>query len=442
MDLQNYLGELSAYNSALQQKQAVDQNKSLEYENLKNGLIEGVGLPASFGIGSKALSSESVKSGLKQLLKTGNDDIDNATSDLIEGGNPIDVASKLVSQKITQPLQDAFSSLKDKVTNALSETPEEASLDPLSRVQGFVNRIQNAGNEALDDASQTFYTLKRNLLGDPVNPDDGGDVELQNFAEGTEPIATDGAPSTGLLGQIMGRFNSARQTAEDFNVDNVTDQITSRVSQLRQQLPTMGEDSGEGFDASGLLDQAKSAIQGRAEDLISGIRQNVENRVNDFTDNIYDNVMNKVNQLNPMQQSDMADLLPEGAGSRVDLNPSQGYSLASNEPVTVENGVNLTAEAQDIPGAVANGISDAVDGATGAVEGMASTASGLLSGATDTALGTTEAIADADPVTAVLVGIPVAIGGLIASFAELFKKHHSDSDEASTLSLPSFQSGI
>lgn len=460
MDFQTYLNELSDFNAELQQKQAVDENKTLEYENLKNGLIEGLGLPSSFGIGSSALSSEGVKSALKQLLKTGNDDIDSATSDLIDGGNPVDIASKLISQKITQPMKDAYGSLKDKLTNTMNEGPEEGTLDPLSRVQSFVNRVQDSSGDALDEVTKTFYTLKRNIAGDKINPDDGGDIELQNFAEGA-PEIQETTNLSGVASRLLARV------ASNIESNDVTGQVASRISQLRQQLPTLGEADGQNLSASGLLEQAKTAIAGKADEVLSGVRQTVENRINDFTDNISDRVADKINQLQqygPQTEAEdfasgldeiarlpsSADILQTARTVGETILPDVRESISNlpeismNLPTAtenIENGVNLTKELANMPDNVVNGINDTIDNATGTAENLVNVAKTGLSDGVESALGAVEGVADSDPITALAVGLPVALGGLIASFAELFKKNHSP-NEADTLSLPVFQADI
>lgn len=194
-----------------------------------------------------------------------------------------------------------------------------------------------------------------------------------------------------------------------------------------------------------VVDALSKTAQAKLQDLKTGVLRNTRPDPNEGSIELED--LSRPEELTPEEitpetldeqpTTDISDLLPEGAGGRInDLSNA-----------VVENGIVKNPSTMDFQD-VSNGINEALNQtpADGIITGLSNAAETIgadvgTDAGIDSVLGGIEAAADVDPISAAVIGIPVAIAGIASSIAELFKKHHSEPSLAD-LPTPVFENGV
>lgn len=117
---QRYMNQLQNYESAKATAQSVADAKNRK-ELAEDDALGGIGAPISKDVLEKSLKSDSLKSAAKRLLKTGNKDVDESVSRLVDGENPFDVGDRFLSRQVQKGI--------DRLGSRLSPSPEADTLN-------------------------------------------------------------------------------------------------------------------------------------------------------------------------------------------------------------------------------------------------------------------------------------------------------------------------
>lgn len=134
-DLLRYLSSVSNYNQEVGQLE-IRANTERERKQLERNEIGNVTIPIEGQVLTASLASKSLKDTAKKLLKTGDEDVDNALGEVIDGGNPVDVGTALLNRGIDRATNAVRSRLQDTVSQAL-ETQQPSNDIEMQDVHNF-----------------------------------------------------------------------------------------------------------------------------------------------------------------------------------------------------------------------------------------------------------------------------------------------------------------
>lgn len=408
MDTLQYLQAQSGLTQELMNK-LDERNAKNEEDTLRDDTLGSLGLPSSTELLKSALTTDSMKSTIKNALKTGDDDIDSAVSAVIDGEkNPLDAIEKLFGKKVG----DAVRNVKSNLPEGLADGEESDS--PTSLISALGNRVK--------DTISSF-------LGSP-------DEMISKLKTGINQIKSDA-------------LSNPRATLEDA-VSDPSGTLDSASGTARGILGQVSE--GLGNIKSGILGKVQDA-----RDAISGIRgklpqRNVMNPLDDeFND---DNLMQDTSDFHlsslmknppnvPRDDLPFPDVEPEPTPSTTDTiedpqlaeQPKQqdgdGDVEEPKETATIDD-----ADASDMP--QDDLITPAEPTSEVASDALASTGADIAD-ATD-AIDAVSAGLDADPLTAP-IGALIGLGSLIGSIFGM-THHRSSSVDVNSLGSAVFTAGI
>lgn len=300
MDSFNYFNELSAYNQARQLYETYQEDKDqIKQEESEFGGT--IGLASASDLVSKSLASDSVKSVLTKLLKTGNADVDSAVEKTIAGvtsdSNPFDVISTLTDQIKPVLKQKATDFVKNAISKITGKNKPQSDLFGSDQPRAF------SSADVLKQNPNVDQTFKNPAFNDEGLLDDVADTAEQ---------ATSGAGrfldlGRTAIGNMLERAGVDGDTVNS-TLQNLSGRVTSLASDIGQRATGVAE------DALSRGRQLLSDAQERGNGILEDARAQIENPLTDeATDAIYRDVMSRA------QQSIPDSLLPEGAGNNVTL---------------------------------------------------------------------------------------------------------------------------
>lgn len=303
MDSFNYFNELSAYGQARQLWETYQADKD-EIKTQEGDVGGMLGLGGSTDILSKSLLSDNAKTALTKLLKTGNQDVDNAVENTVKGitadSNPVDILNSLASQLKPVLKQKATDFVKNALAKVRGQNKPQSDLFGSDQPRAYSSKDVVQPESNLDQTQ---------VIKNPAFEPDG---LLDDLGDETAEA------SASSLGRLINAGRSvASNVAQRLGVDGeqTLNNLTNRVSSAGQDLFQR---------ASGVLEDGLERGKQMASDVIQ--------RGNNLVENAQDQVENTLGSLRDTA-SNLNDLLPEGAGGYVNLSPSQGYSLSANEAV-------------------------------------------------------------------------------------------------------------
>lgn len=403
MNTLDYLQEVNAFNeTALQRINEADtqdemaQARDATKETIRDSIVD----PIASGLAMKSLASKSIREGIKRFLKTGDEDVDEATESIVDGDNPVDVVSRVgarLGSRITQSARNAIQTVRNRLSNS-GETEEGSIAD---RLNTFTNRVRRTTPEdeegtELDDLSNTGGN---DAPEDATGPEQGADDEM-NF----DPDD----------------FNADDIQLEDPLSSTFSDAQLDQVQDVLDGVPSTTNLLSEG-QFEGLTNLPRVSTQFDNMGIDSG--RNISDA---FMRSRNDNVQLEQQEAPPESEFDNPEMFPEGSGARVNLSQAEDNEPAEDAPVEDANAV--VDSAQRTAGNESQIAETSIDDATN--EGLDT---GLEAG-----LETTGEELDTDPITAPL-GIVLGLGGLFASIFAGHSHHHTD-PQVNLQSTPVFQS--
>jgi len=377
MDSFRYLSEVNAFDtlraSAIEAANAKDEEKQMILDTV-SGTVEA---PLGLSLIGKTLESDAFKNAIKSKINTGNEDLDSTLKNIVDGENPIDEISGLLTRQA--------GNIKTGVQEGILPLFRNRTVDPnegateLSTMQDTSQVNDTRVNPTFEDVQQDAVDNAVENVTDNLPEGAGGYVDLARSIMQNGVVRN--APITEAFENGVSRTASDTVGELSNAVNTLGDRISSFASSQAQGLEDITDStlSSAREMAGGLLDRAQGGIQSLME---SG-----QNLVGNASDSVVGGLTRAA-----------GNLVPEGTEGLMNT----------------------------ITSAVTGGTEAAGEGASGAL---------------DTALGVIDAISDADPITAILGGILTGGIGLIATFADLFKHHHSQPN-LSDLPMPVMQSGV
>lgn len=392
MDSFNYFNELEAYNQARQLYETYEADKDSLIAT-KDDTVGGLGLAGSGEILSKSLLSDTVKTALKNALKTGNNDVDSAVEktvgDISADSNPIDVVSNLISQIKPIFQQSAGDFVRSAIARITGRPQVQSEIFGSDRPSAYSSMDVVRAESNID---QTFQN--------PVF--DAGDL-VDGESEGVLDSLSSKAGS--LANEIQAR---ASGVAED-----AISKVSQAFGNLRQR-------------ASGILEDTQS----QAQDAVS--------RIQNFASDQADVAMARLNP-SGSTSNQIGDLLRQGNININQTSEAESSDLSSTIDDLASTGKSLIDPtiSDTIPDSIQSAISSTVDGASDALSGITSGVSDALLGASSVEEGV-GAVLDGTPLAP--LGILIGLLGLGGSLGGILDHHISK--PSFNGATPAFEPGL
>lgn len=478
MDSFNYFNELTAYGQARQlwETYQADKDQIKTQEGDVGGML---GLEGSSGILSKSLLSDSAKSALTKLLKTGNKDVDsaveNTVNDITSDSNPVDILNSLVTQLKPVLQQKAGDFVRSAIAKVRGNKPQ-------SDLFGSEQPRAYSSKDVIQPESDINQTFQNRAFEPEGLLDNLGDETAQGAASSLGRLLSAGRTAVSNVAQRLGVDGEQL-------LNNVSDRVTSVSNDLLQRASGVVENGlARGQQAATDLLQRGNNLVENAQSQIGDNIANLQNTVQDAASNIsnlrpippeisaqiaarnelpfpeaepeidtsmYSSAVGRTQQLASAAQDQadvaLARLNPSGSTStrigdllrgNIDIAPTADAE-SSQIGQTVEN-LASTGKSLLNP-AIADVIPDSLEGAASSLSGAAGDALAGLSSAADAVIGASsveEGLGAALDSTGIFAPIGALLGflGVGGSLAGILDHHASKPSFGGA--MPAFEPGI
>lgn len=447
MDSFNYFNQLEAYNQARQLYETYRQDKD-EILSAKDDTAGGLSLATSSELLQKSLTSDSFKNGLKNLLKTGNDDIDNAVKNTIDNisseSNPVQVISDLTSN--IRPVLQARASqfVRNGISKLLGREPLEVKGSG-AQTSEINSTVQNPAFEDMDTPYSTDLSIP-----EPDRP--MATNEIDQIYEDVLNRVPQGIPEDLIPEGAGSRLTSLTSNVSD-RIGNLSNDLSNRASgvleDVQNRTNALSNDLVENLQSAqnrlqGVASQVSDTVQNTVQDGLSNTLGNIQSRLQNLQSQLSDQVDVNLARLNPSgsTSNQIGDLL-RGNINIPSTSEAQTSSLSDGVDNLISSGRNLLNNvvpdiADTIPDSIESVASNVASNVGDAVSTGLSTASEALAGGA-TAEEAVGAVLDSTGILAPL-GALLGLFGLGGSLASILDHHASRPNFGGA--MPAFEPGL
>eukprot|EP00054_Salpingoeca_dolichothecata_P036479 m.274167 g.274167 ORF g.274167 m.274167 type:complete len:370 (-) comp67625_c0_seq1:196-1305(-) len=279
-----YLNSVNNYDTEVGNLQAKAIEEA-DQEDQTDETAGGIGSAISGQILKDTVTSQAFKNAAKNILKTGNEDVDNAVDGVIEGDNPVDVANNIISnvggrvlRNIGSKINDATDGLRDRVNDTLSK---------LSNTKDEIKGVRSRARDILEGTDESEPESQEQTFGDDDVDTLDGDIN-----DPLPPRTGDVLPSQLTINKPED-VEDRTTLQDDFNTDDLNEMSLQQPRTLRQEIFKSEQPKEEMNDEPDVNQEAQKALgNNEGDDVNQGIElKNVgENAGEDVGEDVAENV--------------------------------------------------------------------------------------------------------------------------------------------------------